>query len=237
MKIAVFSGAGISQESGIDTFRDIENGLWYNYNVDDVATDRGWKNNPQIVLEFHNMLRNSLNDKEANAAHIALANLEKNHEVTIITQNVDNLHEKGGSTNILHLHGELFKSREDIEYKGAIGTESDKTVELFDCLGDLNLGDLSENNIQLRMHTVLFGEMPFNVYDSYQAIMGCDVLLVIGTSLNIGYTHYMISVVNPEAKVYYIDPNPSKDIDYLNPVYIKKSAVEGMEEFIKIIEL
>lgn len=236
MKITVFSGAGVSQESGIETFRDIKDGLWYNYNVDEVATNWGWKRNPQVVLDFHNMLRQKLIDKEPNAAHTLLAELEKDHEVTIITQNVDNLHEKGGSTRVLHLHGELFKSRRDEEYDGPTGTESDNTVELFDCMGDLNVGDLSEDGIPLRMHTVLFGEMPYNVNEAYLAVRDCDLLIVIGTSLNITYTHHMISIVRPEAKIYYIDPSPSMDIDYLNPIYIKKTSVEGMKEFVELIK-
>lgn len=235
MKIAVFSGAGISRESGIDTFRDATDGLWMNHNVDEVATSYGWKKHPELVLSFHNMLRNSLHDKEPNYAHITLMELEKDHEVTIITQNVDNLHEKAGSTNILHLHGELFKSRRDEEYDGLEGTESDETVELFDCKGDLNIGDLSEDGVQLRMHTVLFGEMPYNINASYKAIMECDVLLVIGTSLNIGYTHHMLSMVNPDASIYYVDPSPSPDIDYLEPVYIKKGAVDGIKDFLELI--
>lgn len=235
MKITVFSGAGVSAESNVPTFRDSLDGLWMNHNVDEVATNLGWKKNPKLVLDFHNMLRKNLIDKVPNAAHLAIAELEKEHEVTIVTQNVDNLHEKAGSSRVLHLHGELFKSRRDEPYEGKMGTESDETVELFECNDELNIGDLSEDGIQLRMHTVLFGEMPFNVNESYKAIMECDVLLIIGTSLNISYTAYMLSMVNEEAKVIYLDPAPSLDVDFLSPIYIKKGAVDGIKDFIEII--
>lgn len=233
MKIVVFSGAGVSKESGIETFRDTDNGLWYEYKIEDVADNRGWKKNPQVVMDFHNFLRQGLLDKEPNGAHLSLAELEKEHEVIIITQNVGNLHEKAGFGNVLHLHGELFKSRADepIEW----GTESDETVEYFECLGDLNVGDTVDvdgEEVQLRPHTVLFGEMPFNINKAYAAIRECDILIVVGTSLPIRYTHHMLSVVNKEARVYYIDPSPVDDIDYLGPTYIKKGAVEGMKDFV-----
>jgi len=199
MKITVLTGAGISAESGIETFRDIKDGLWYNYDVDEVATLWGWTKNPGKVLEFHNMLRNKSRDIKPNAAHIALKVLEDKHDVTIVTQNVDDLHEKAGSTNILHLHGELFKARDSF----------DNIIPLD---GDLNLGDLDEYDEQLRPHTVFFGEMPYNFEEAHVAMAESDVLLIIGTSFSIQYLPMMVSYCPDTADVYYIDPKPDKVI-------------------------
>jgi NAD-dependent deacetylase len=143
-KIVVFTGAGISQESGIDTFRDLKNGLWYNYNVDEVATASGLKKDPDKVNEFHNLIRAKMKDVKPNGAHKALAELEKYFDVTVITQNIDNLHEMGGSSNVLHLHGNLFKSRSTLD-----------PSLIYDCLGDINNSDRCEKGSRLRPHTVL----------------------------------------------------------------------------------
>lgn len=227
-KVVVFTGAGISAESGIPTFRDSDTGLWYNYNVDEVATIEGWQKDKKKVLEFHNLLREQLKQYEPNEAHKALAKLEETCEVTIITQNIDNLHEKAGSTNILHLHGELYKSR------------SSKNPHLFyECLGDINIGDKCELGSQLRPHTVLFGEMPYNVDEAYSALMDCDYLIVIGTSFNISYTLQLMKVVrNCNPKIYYIDPSPSEYFEFavnLPIKYIKKTAVKGVPPLIRKI--
>jgi NAD-dependent deacetylase len=234
-KIVVFCGAGLSAESEIHTFRDIKDGFWYNYEVDKVATHSGWKKNPQLVMDFHNMLREKCKDKKPNSAHFALVELEKEHDVVIITQNVDNLSELAGSKNILHLHGEIYKSRENKELN-VFADISDKSVKLYDCLGDLNWGDKNENGVSLRPHTVLFGEYPFNVNSSINALKDCDVLLIIGTSLPIGYTHDLLRKIKKDTKVYYIDPNPAMDLDDLNPIYIRKTATEGMKKFLELIK-
>lgn len=223
-RIAVFTGAGISAESGVATFRDTD-GLWYNYNVDEVATAHALKTNPDLVNEFHNMLRAKLKDYDPNEAHKALAKLEERFEVTVITQNIDNLHERAGSTNVLHLHGELYKSR-----------SSRNPNKIYDCFGDITPDDKAEDGSKLRPHTVLFGEYPYNVDEAYGAIRRCDYLLIIGTSLQITYTLSMLADVNKDAKVIYIDPKPSKDLGYSIPVrYVKKKAVEGVTEVVNEI--
>lgn len=223
-KITVFTGAGISAESGVATFRDTD-GLWYNYNVDEVATAEALKKNPKLVNEFHNTLRAKLKDILPNDAHKALAKLEEKFEVTIVTQNIDNLHELAGSTNVLHLHGELFKSRSTLNPK-----------KIYDCFGDITPDDRAEDGSRLRPHTVLFGEYPYNVDLSYKAIRNCDYLLVIGTSLQITYTLNLLASVNNETKVIYIDPNPNKDLGEIISVrYINKKAVEGVVEVVNEI--
>jgi NAD-dependent deacetylase len=219
-KIAVFTGAGISAESGVVTFRDTKDGLWYNYKVEEVATIEGWEADRFKVLDFHNIVRAKLKDAAPNEAHLALKKLEEKFEVTIITQNIDDLHERAGSTNVLHLHGELLKSR----------SIKNPTL-IYECLGDINIGDKCELGSQLRPHTVLFGEYPYNVDESYDAISTCDYLLIIGTSLQIGYTLNLLASVrmSENAKIFYIDPKPSKDLEYTIPIkYIKKKAVEGV---------
>lgn len=225
-KIVVFTGAGVSAESGVPTFRDTKNGLWYNYKVEEVATIEGWKENRKKVLEFHNMLRTKLKENGPNDAHKAIADLEKIFEVTVVTQNVDDLHERAGSKNVLHLHGELFKSRSSLN-----------SELIYECLGDINIGDKCELGSQLRPHTVLFGEWPYNVDEAYAVITTCDYLIIVGTSFNISYTPFMIKEVNKGAKIYYVDPAPSKDLKYmgLKVKYIKKKAVEGVGEVIKEI--
>lgn len=223
-KIVVFTGAGVSAESGVATFRDTTDGLWYNYNVEEVATVEGWRADPVKVLEFHNMLRAKLKDYEPNDAHKALVALEEKYKVTIITQNVDDLHERAGSKNVLHLHGELYKSR-----------STKNPSLLYECLGEINIGDKCELGSQLRPHTVLFGEYPYNLDESYKALMECDYLLIVGTSLQISYTLQLLKVVvNCNPKIFYIDPNPYEDINnFLSVTFIKKGAVEGVTKLVK----
>jgi len=221
-KIAVFTGAGISAESGVPTFRDRNKGLWKKYNVDKVASIEGWEKDPETVLDFHNQIRQQLIGTLPNAAHLALAKLEEQFEVTIITQNIDNLHELAGSTRILHLHGEAFKSR-------SVFTPN----RFHDCTGDIKLGDKCKiDGSQLRPHVVLFGEYPYYVSDAYRAIDTCDYLLIIGTSLEIGYTIPMLKTTNEKAKVYYIDPKPSIVLgSSIN--YVKKPATTGVTEIVE----
>lgn len=225
-KIAVFTGAGISQESGIPTFRDVKAGLWYNYKIEEVATDEAWKKIPEKVLGFYNERRKALDSVEPNDAHKALAKLEERFDVTVITQNVDDLHERGGSTNVLHLHGELKKMR---------GTFSTKF--LYDCTEDIKIGDKCPRGSQLRPHLVLFGEYPYNIDEAYYALRSADYVLVVGTGFDISYTAGMITGCNPEAKVIYIDPNPSPSLQGcgLNLTYVKKKAVEGVTEVVNKI--
>lgn len=225
--IVVFTGAGISQESGIQTFRDATDGLYADHELEKVVTVEGFKDSPKLVMDFHNVLRNKIKDKKPNIAHRLLAELENDFNVTIITQNVDNLHELAGSTNVLHLHGELNKARE-------IG-DNDK---IYDCGNDLNYGDVGPNGMFLRPHTVLFGEMPFNVDESYEALDNADYLIVIGTSLNIGYTVPMLGGAKEDVKVFYIDPKPSKDLEYYfyKIEYIKSKASIGVKKLYNILK-
>jgi NAD-dependent deacetylase len=220
MNIVVFTGAGVSQESGIDTFRDIKDGLWYNHNVEDVATLRAWKKNRELVLDFHNHLRAGLEDKEPNSAHLTIASWEKEHNVTVITQNVDNLHEKAGSTNVLHLHGELNKCRSTL------------THEIYDIDGPtLNIGEKCPKGSQLRPHSVLFDEMPYNIDESIEALTVSDMLIIVGTSLEITYTMPLLGSSIPSGcKTYYVDPQPNTEIeDHISLItYIPLKASEGI---------
>jgi NAD-dependent deacetylase len=172
MKIVVLTGAGISQESGIKTFRD-SNGLWENHDIYDVAHPTGWAKDRTMVNRFYNERRKQLHECEPNAAHIALTELSKHHDVTIVTQNIDDLHERSGSTNVLHLHGELFKSRDEV------------TNETFECTGDLNDDDLSPNGYTLRPHVVWFEEPVPMFVDAKNIVAQADMLLIIGTSMEV----------------------------------------------------
>lgn len=226
-KIAIFTGAGISQESGIETFRDSEKGLWYNYNVDEVATLSGWKNDRELVLEFHNMLRKKLYDIEPNDAHKAIADLEDVAKVTVVTQNVDDLHERGGSTDIIHIHGELLKCNSSV----------DPNIK-YDCRGSVNIGDKCEKGSQLKPNTVLFGEYPYRIDEAFDTMMNADYLIVVGTSFTIGYTVTMMDMmVGKDTKIFYVDPFPTKLEAFkdINIEVIEKTAVEGVREVTKRI--
>lgn len=232
-KIAVFTGAGISAESGIETFRSGDGALWANYKVEDVATPQGWKKDPEMVTEFYNERRMQLADVEPNAAHEALANLERIADVEIFTQNIDDLHERGGSTFVHHLHGELSKVR-STSNPNEIYDWGYKAVDLEE--------DRGENNARLRPHVVWFEEMPDvrAVKRAYEFIYECDVLLIIGTSLQISYTLDMLLQVSNGAKVYFIDPEPVGYLDRYHSLdmmpevtYVKKKATEGVKEVVE----
>lgn len=197
MKIAVLTGAGVSAESGIKTFRDSD-GLWEGHNVMEVASPEGFANNPAAVLEFYNQRRQQLLTVQPNAAHKALVDLEKKHEVTIITQNVDDLHERAGSTNVIHLHGELLKVR----------STGDKNL-VMKWKEDLNLGDLCEKGHQLRPHIVWFGEMVPLLDTAATIVEEADILIIIGTSMQVYPAAGLMQYSKPEAPIYFIDPKPS----------------------------
>lgn len=233
-KIVVFTGAGVSKESGIMTFRDAQDGLWYNFNVDEVATPEGWKKDPKKVLQFYNERRSQLPTVEPNDAHRALVALEEEYEVTIITQNVDDLHERAGSKNIIHLHGELTKARSTFYI--------DKPNAQFEAIdigyNELNIGDkCSKTGSQLRPHIVWFGEFPHGVHEAYAEVYRADILIIIGTSLQISYTIDMLNNVrrtSTPCEIYYVDPKPMHYLDNygLKVNYIEKSAVEGVSELV-----
>ena len=181
-KLVVLTGAGVSAESGITTFRD-SNGLWENYKVEDVATIEGWQKDPQLVLDFYNARRAQLADVRPNAAHMAIAALEEEYDVTVITQNVDNLHERAGSTRIIHLHGELTKVRPENTYNEIDGFSE---ASVFDIGTDtVNLGDLAPNGAQLRPHIVWFGEAVPKIDQALDYVEAADIMLIVGTSLQV----------------------------------------------------
>ena len=227
-KLVVLTGAGISAESGIKTFRDSD-GLWEGHNVLDVATPEGWHKNQELVLDFYNQRRRQLHQVIPNNGHRILAELEDYFEVYIITQNVDNLHEEAGSSNVLHLHGELLKVR----------STKDKNY-ILDWKTDLHTGDLDSNGNQLRPHIVWFGEDVPALEDALLLTQQADFFAVIGTSLQVYPAAGLIEFTPSSIPVFYIDPNPSTLYNVPNPVeIIALKASEGMpilkEKLLKLI--
>ena len=207
-KLVVLTGAGISAESGIKTFRDSD-GLWEGHNVMDVATPEGWHKNPALVLDFYNQRRRQLKEAKPNLGHEILAELEKDFEVHIITQNVDDLHERAGSTNVLHLHGELLKVRSVRNLN-----------HILDWQEDLNFGDLDDENNQLRPHIVWFGEEVPALDQAIQITETADYFAVIGTSLQVYPAAGLIDFTSRETPLFYIDPKPIKIPNLRNPLEI-----------------
>jgi NAD-dependent deacetylase len=195
-RVVVLTGAGISAESGISTFRDA-NGLWENHRIEDVATPEAWARDPALVLKFYNERRKQLFSVQPNAGHCALVDLEKRFKVQVITQNVDDLHERAGSSNVLHLHGELRKVRSE-RYPHLV----------YDWTGDLQLGDACTRGYQLRPHIVWFGESVPMIEPASMLAAEADVLLIIGTSLQVYPAAGLSRFVPPYAPIYYIDPAP-----------------------------
>lgn len=226
-KLVVLTGAGMSAESGIKTFRDSD-GLWEGHDVMQVATPKGWQENPELVLDFYNQRRKQLLQCIPNSAHIALFELEKMYDVEIITQNVDDLHERAGSKNVLHLHGELLKSR------------STKDPHLiYSCREDIYLGSLCENGGQLRPHIVWFGENVPNLEKAIQITLQADLLLVVGTSLQVYPAASLVAYAPRDIEVYYIDPKPAPNLEMMRIKklnIIPKNASEGMHELIRQFE-
>lgn len=215
-KLVVLSGAGISAESGIKTFRD-SNGLWENHRVEDVASPEGFAKNPQLVLDFYNARRKQLNEVEPNEAHKILAELENVFDVHIITQNVDDLHERAGSTKVLHLHGELKKARP---------VNSDGNVIPWE--NDLNVGDLNFEGIQLRPHIVWFGEMVPEMENAAEIASTADIFLVIGTSMQVYPAAGLIHYIPDHCEVFLIDPNLPNDFTRSENCF-QCGASEGMK--------
>ncbi len=197
MKIVILTGAGMSAESGLQTFRDA-NGLWEGHNVMDVASPMGFSKDPELVLDFYNQRRRQLMEVSPNSAHQALATLEKEHDVAIITQNVDDLHERAGSTHVVHLHGELLKVRSTF----------DETL-VKDWRADLNLGDLCEHNSQLRPHIVWFGETVPMMDKAIELVQTADIITIVGTSMQVYPAAGLIDYSPQHSHIYFVDPNPS----------------------------
>lgn len=232
-RIAVLTGAGVSAESGLSTYRD-NGGLWDNYDPMDVASIEGWIHNPGLVLDFYNRQRDKLRDIQPNEAHRLIAQLEQKYAVDVITQNVDNLHERAGSTHVVHLHGEATKIRPENTCNDQDGF-SEKYV--VDCgYEHVSLGDLAPNGAQYRPHIVFFGEAVPKMERAIDIVCEADLVLIVGTSLQVYPAAGLYRYARPEAPVYIIDP---KDISVHDPRlrHIRAVATEGMREFIKICEL
>jgi len=231
-KILIFSGAGVSKESGIETFRDSKDSLWNNYKIEDVATIDAWRKNRSLVLDFYNQRRAQLKDVEPNLAHQIIADLEKDYDVTLVTQNVDNLHERAGSINVIHLHGELTKSRST--FPGS--------TQSYDCPGDINIGDKCPRGSQLRPHIVWFGENldPLNIVTAEVAAGKCDICIIVGTSMQVFPANQIPFLTKEDCIIFYVDPN---EMDFYVPElrnnffhHIKEPATTGMQKILKILK-
>ena len=219
-KLVILTGAGISAESGLRTFRDSD-GLWEGYEVTEVATPRAWRKNPKLVLDFYNERRKNVADAKPNAAHYGLAELEKYFDVTIITQNIDDLHERAGSTNVVHLHGEIFKMR----------SEWDETL-ISEIRGDIKLGDEAADGAQLRPHIVWFEEPVPKIEEAIPIVFAAEIFVVVGTSLVVYPAAGLINYVALETPKFIID----KKIPYTSPMknltLIEKPATDGVTDLL-----
>jgi NAD-dependent deacetylase len=234
-KILVFSGAGVDKESGVETFRDSQDGLWNNNKIEDVATPDGWRRNKEKVLDFYNMRRDQLKEVEPNLAHQIIADLENEFDVTVVTQNVTNLHERAGSTNVIHLHGELTKVRSTL----------DPTL-IYDWVEDCNLGDKCEKGSQLRPHIIWFGENlnPKLIERAEESAFECDICIIVGTSMQVAPANQIPSLCKVGTPIYYVDPGEgfnlprwsdgngrwSENVECINYTHIKEVASIGMEK-------
>jgi len=223
-KLVVLSGAGVSAESGLKTFRDSD-GLWEGYNIEDVATPRAWRKDPQLVLDFYNYRRKNVLDAQPNAAHYGLAELEKNFDVTIITQNIDDLHERAGSTNVLHLHGEIFKMR------------SERDIELvYEIRGDIKIGDKAEDGGQLRPHIVWFEEPVPKIEEAIPVVRQADIFVVVGTSLVVYPAAGLVNYAQWNVPKYIIDKRIPYTSEVTNVTTIEKPATEGVKDLLILLE-
>lgn len=218
--IVVLTGAGMSAESGIATFRD-SGGLWAQHRVEDVATPEGFRRNPQLVLDFYNKRRRESLSAKPNDGHLGLAEMEKEYNVRIITQNVDNLHEKAGSSSVIHLHGELMKARSSIN--------PDKIYLLDPNNPDIKVGDMCEDGSPLRPHIVWFGEAVPMMEIAEEIVRKADALVIIGTSLNVYPAAGLINYVQAGTPIYIIDPNEVA-VSRAKINFIRKGASEGVAE-------
>lgn len=223
-KLVVLTGAGISAESGLKTFRDSE-GLWEGYNIEDVATPRAWRKDPQLVLDFYNYRRKNVMDAKPNAAHFGLAELEKDFDVTIITQNIDDLHERAGSTNVLHLHGEIFKMRSERDHE-----------LVYEIKGDIKIGDKAEDGHQLRPHIVWFEEPVPMIEEAIPVVRNADVFVVVGTSLVVYPAAGLVNYAPSNVPKYIIDKRIPYISELTNITAIEKPATEGVKELINLLK-
>lgn len=225
-KIVFLTGAGVSAESGIKTFRDSD-GLWENYPVEDVATIDAWYRNPALMLKFYNERRAQLKDAKPNAAHIAIAALEKLFDVTVVTQNIDNLHEQAGSSKIIHLHGECTKVRPQ---------DSDGSFGVIDIgYKPVNLGQTDERGVQLRPHIVWFGEGVPMMEPAIDAVSHADMMVIVGTSMVVYPAAGLVNYVRMGTPIYLVDPKPI-NLNIPNFVQIQDVASKGMQTLTDIIK-
>lgn len=221
-KLVVLSGAGISAESGLSTFRD-SGGLWEGYDINQVATPKAWNTNPSQVLDFYNLRREQASKAKPNIAHLGLAELDSSFEVSIITQNVDDLHERAGSKKVIHLHGELTKARSE--------RNDDTIIDIG--AKPIHLGDLAQDGYQLRPHIVWFGEMVPKLETAALIVEKADILVVIGTSLVVYPAASLIHYASANCKKYIIDPSNPELYSFDGWNHIKKKATEGITKLIK----
>ena len=230
--IAVLSGAGISAESGLKTFRD-SGGLWEGYDPMQVASAEGWQKNPGLVLDFYNDRREKLRDASPNEAHRLLAGLEDRWTVDVITQNVDNLHERAGSTHVLHLHGELTRIRPENTCNDRDGFSEKYVVDIG--YGRVSLGDLAPNGAQYRPHIVFFGEAVPKIERAIDLVSRCDVMLIVGTSLQVYPAAGLYRYAPADTPVYIVDPAPLSVRDK-RVTHIRKVATEGVKECLEMLK-
>lgn len=222
-KLVVLTGAGISAESGLKTFRDSD-GLWEGYNIEDVATPRAWRRDPQLVLDFYNMRRRNVREAEPNNAHKVIASLETDYDVHIITQNIDDLHERAGSTNVLHLHGEIFKMH------------SERNEHLsYSIRDDIKLGDTASDGAQLRPGIVWFEEPVPKIADAIPIMHNADIFVLIGTSLVVYPAAGLVDYVRNEVPKYVIDKRIPPVSVYSNVIPIEKPATEGVNDLLALL--
>ncbi len=219
-KIAIITGAGISVESGLKTFRG-EDGLWEGYDIMKVASVQGWRDDPDLVLEFYNKRRAQLKEVHPNQAHKICSDLEKYFDVRVITQNVDNLHERGGSSKVLHLHGKLTSVR----------STRDERIK-FETTEPIKLGDLASDGAQLRPDIVWFGEAVPLMEDAARIVSTTNTIIIVGTSMQVYPAASLISYAPQEARIFYVDPTPTINYELSmleNLTVVEKGAVEGMQ--------
>ena len=221
-RIVALTGAGISAESGLKTFRNSD-GLWENYQIEQVATFDAWSQNPKMVLDFYNERRKQIYEAKPNPAHHSLVDLEKKYIVKIITQNIDDLHERAGSKNVLHLHGEITKGRSAIS-----------SSKLYDLVGtELNLGDLCDDGSQMRPHIVWFGEPVPMMEKAIDIVQKSDYLIIIGTSLMVYPASGLIDYAGVNVKKFYIDPDAKSNLNRNDIELISMRASEGVKSLVK----
>ncbi|WP_445711340.1 SIR2 family NAD-dependent protein deacylase [Flavobacterium sp.] len=222
-KIVLLTGAGISAESGIQTFRDAD-GLWHNHKVEDVASPEGWRKNREVVLDFYNERRRKLKDVVPNHAHQLVKELEEHFEVQIITQNIDDLHERAGSTNILHIHGELNKMCSSLNRK-----------IVYDCFDDIKIGDKAADDSQLRPDIVWFGEDVPLYPVAIEMVKQADIFMVIGTSLQVYPAANLLSFIKHDAQLIIINPEHDGGNYGGRAIYVKEKATAGMQKVFDVL--